>query len=154
MQAARGAKTTPRKPDSKTKVHAHELDLQQVLKSFGGKFPVCKGKRYRYPKPDDHVKWMNLIARAYTHRNRIREAFKQGKVPPKRNFKLEYAMYHCKQDQVSRRAKRNKHREIIARNKDLKGKDVHHTDPRNLTLASARVLTEKEHQQVHRRRKS
>lgn len=138
----------------KIKVHAHELDLKKVLKSFGGQFPTCKGKRYRYPNPDDHERWLKLIACAYTHQNRVREAFKNGKVPPKRNFKLEYALYHCKKVQVQRRATRNKHRSLIGKAKDLKGKDVHHTDRDKLTLASARILSEKEHQEVHRRKGS
>lgn len=137
----------------KVKVHAYELDLNKVLASFGGSFPVCRGRKYKYPDPDDHDKWLKLIACAYTHRNRVRRALARGDTPPKRDFKLEYAMYHCRKEQILRRSKRNQHRRIIGEDTNLNGKDIHHTDPVNLTLKSARVLSEKEHQNFHRKEK-
>lgn len=138
----------------KLKVHHEHLDLSIELKKYGGKFPDCKGKKYRYPKPHEHEKWLKLLACAYTYRNKMRHAKTNSLKPPQRNFKLEYALYHCRKEQILRRSKRNKHRKIIGNKMDLEGKDIHHTDRKNLSLHSALVLTEKQHQEIHRREKN
>lgn len=138
----------------KLKVHHHHLDLSTELRKYGGKFPECKGKKYRYPKPHEHEKWLKLLACAYTYRNKMRHAKMHGLKVPERNFKLEYAVYHCRKEQILRRSKRNKHRKIIGEKVDLDGKDIHHMDRKNLSLHSAKVLTEKQHQEIHKREKS
>ena len=134
----------------KITVKAHELNLSEVLADFGGQFPSCKGKRYRYPPPEDHERWLKLVARAYTYMNRVRRAKREGKPPPKRQFKLEYAIFHCKKEQVARRCTRNLHRDILSKTQNVSGKDVHHRDPVNLSFRSAQVLSERAHADLHK----
>jgi hypothetical protein len=49
-----------------------------------------------------------------------------------RNYKLEYANYHSRPDQIERRSKRNSARRIVKgktkNEEDIVGKDVHHKD--------------------------
>ncbi len=66
-----------------------------------------------------------------------------------RNYKLEYANYHSRPDQIERRSKRNSARRIvkgkIKNEEDIVGKDVHHkdnnplnNDEKNLSVVSQR----------------
>jgi len=66
-----------------------------------------------------------------------------------RNYKLEYANYHSRPDQIERRSKRNSARRIVKgktkNEEDIVGKDVHHkdnnplnNDEKNLSVVSQR----------------
>ena len=66
-----------------------------------------------------------------------------------RNYKLEYANYHSRPDQIERRSKRNSARRIVKEKtkneEDIVGKDVHHkdnnplnNDEKNLSVVSQR----------------
>jgi len=130
-------------------VKPEELNLRDTLRTFGGSFPTCKGRKYRYPLPQNHEAWMILMAKLYTYQNRKRYNAERNRDPPPRNEKLEY-LYHCRNEQKRRRATRNRHREIIGSIVDLTGKHVHHTDRKTLRFDRIKVLTVRQHRKVHR----
>ncbi len=74
----------------------NKLNKKKVLSYYGGKFPVCNGKKYRYPKPEEEEKWMKLISSALTYRNKMFYNHRHGLKPVKRKSKYEYLLYHCR----------------------------------------------------------
>jgi hypothetical protein len=131
----------------------NKLNKKKVLSYYGGKFPVCNGKKYRYPKPEEEEKWMKLISSALTYRNKMFYNHRHGLKPVKRNSKYEYLLYHCRPEQKVRRNKRNKDRRELSKTVDLTNKHVHHENPISMSLKETVVLTENEHRKHHSKEK-
>ena len=131
----------------------NKLNKKKVLSYYGGKFPVCNGKKYRYPKPEEEEKWMKLISSALTYRNKMFYNHRHGLKPVKRNSKYEYLLYHCRPEQKVRRNKRNKDRRELSKTVDLTNKHVHHENPISMSLKETVVLTQNEHRKHHSKEK-
>lgn len=127
-----------------------DLDVDKVKARYGGSFPAMRGKKYRYPKPENEEAWMKLVCKAMNYRERQMKAAKAGR-PFKRDYRLEYVSYHCRPDQIKRRAKRNLDRKRMQQKNgsDLKGKHVHHLGSERLTRPV--VLTKKQHIEAHKK---
>lgn len=134
------------------KIEYGKLDITKAKSYYGGSFPECNGRKYKYPSPKAEKTWLRLITDALNYQRKLKYYAAnnmEGKV--KRNYRYEYLLYHCRPEQKKRRAIRNSHR-IHFKEKlggDLKGKHVHHTDPVTMSLSKAKVLTKKEHQKTH-----
>jgi hypothetical protein len=130
------------------KVHPHEVDLFAFKARFNGKLPHIKGKKYRYPPPEDEDRWRCLLAKAYTHRKYVLLCAKNGRTA-KRHYKYEYLLYHARPDQVKRRTIRNRDRFLLKERGELPTEthEVHHMDSKNLRRPVA--LTPKQHDRMH-----
>lgn len=130
-----------------------EVSVEKMKAYYGGKWPDCNGRKYKYPGPKADKAWAKLITSAlnyqrkivYYKRNNMMERAKK-----ERNYKYEYVLYHCRPEQKARRGIRNKHRaEAEKKHGSLKGKHVHHTNPVTMGIKSTVVLTEKQHRDLH-----
>lgn len=128
------------------RVHPDHVDVHAFKKHFGGCFPTITGRKYRYPAPHDEERWLCLIARALTW-DRVRVwCMRVGRAPPPPQPKFSYILYHARPEQKMRRSKRNKHRRELGA---PPGTEVHHQDQKRLSLSSAVVISEAEHDRIH-----
>lgn len=129
-------------------IRREDLKAEEVKKRYGGSFPTIKGRKYRYPKPENEEAWLKLVCRALNYRERQIKAARERK-PFKRDSKLEYLIYHCLPDQRKRRSQRNIDRKKMQEKtgKALKGKHVHHKD--QVKLAKPVVMDGKKHLKMH-----
>lgn len=132
------------------KIEYGELKAEKVKSYYGGSFPKCSGRKYKYPSQKAEKTWMRLITDALNYQRKMKY-YKSKNMPFKRNYKYEYLLFHCRPEQRKRRSIRNKHRKHFQDKlgSDLKGKHVHHTDPVSMSLGKAKVLTTKQHQKTH-----
>lgn len=136
------------------KIQYGDLNPEKVKAYYGGSFPVCKGRKHKYPSPKAEKSWMRLVTDALNYQRRMRYYASKGmrdKMKQVRNYRYEYLLYHCRPEQKKRRTIRNTHRKHFQEKTgtDLKGKHVHHTDPVSMSLKKAKVLTKKQHQKTH-----
>jgi len=134
-------------------IKPNKLNKRKVLNYYGGKFPYCSGKKYRYPKPEEEEKWMKLITKALNYRSKMFYNHRYGLKKIKRNSKYEYLLYHCRPEQKLRRNKRNKDRRELSKIFNLQNKDVHHNDPISMSIDKAVILTNSEHRKHHSKEK-
>lgn len=129
------------------KLTHEQIDIERAKAYFGGAFPRCAGRKYRYPRPENERAWAKLVCAALNHRNEARARARAGLKPQRRNYKYETVLFHCRDEQRQRRAKRGRHRRELARSLDLGGKHVHHLDRKNLRRPV--VLSERAHHRLH-----
>ena len=138
----------PRKKIKKKPEKPKALTQTEVLKFYGGEWPVVETKTYTYPKTP--AGWTRLFNQARNFFYREQLAVYQGKKPPQNRLKPKYmyAMYHCKKREKRNRRLRNQHRTKHG----LKVGDpaqVHHKDKKNLTFKSTVVVSHCDHQRAH-----
>lgn len=136
------------------KIPYGELKPEKVKAYYGGSFPDCNGKKYKYPRPTAEKTWMRLITDALNYQRKIAYYKKNkmyDKVKKERNYRYEYVLYHCRPEQKKRRSIRNQHRAKMQEKtgQSLKGKHVHHTDPVSMSFGKAKVMTKAEHRKFH-----
>tara|TARA_R110002153_G_scaffold45380_1_gene128018 strand:- start:4259 stop:4729 length:471 start_codon:yes stop_codon:yes gene_type:complete len=136
----------PTKIRLKRKRKPSELDVEKAKNYYGGKFPKIKGKKYKYPKPENEKGWICLITNALNYQDK-KKIMLQKRMEPINNPKFEYVLYHCRPDKIKDRAQRNKDRKIHLE----KGDDrvVHHYNQKNLKKSKTVILTHCEHQKMH-----
>jgi hypothetical protein len=138
-------KKLPKQPAPK-KRKACDLDVKKAKSYYGGCFPSIKGKKYRYPKPEDETAWVLLITNALNYQDKKKHSLRNGYIP-KNHPKFEYILYHCRPDKIKDRTQRNKDRKKVLK----KGDDrvVHHYNPSDLKKSKTVILTHCEHQKMH-----
>jgi hypothetical protein len=128
------------------RVKPEHVDVNAFKKHFGGCFPTISGRKYRYPSPHDEERWVCLIARALSWDRMRVWCTRVGRTPPPAQPKFSYILYHARPEQKMRRSKRNKHRRELGA---PPGTEVHHQDQKRLSLSSAVVISEAEHDHIH-----
>jgi hypothetical protein len=126
------------------RVNADEA-REWLTKSYGG-FPCIRGRKHSYPEQHHQYRWVCLARKALDYQRMSVWCFRVGAPRPARNSRFEYLLYHGRPEQIKRRSTRNKHRAHLA---VKKGYEVHHRDPKNLSLRSAVIVSRKAHDAIH-----